>query len=86
MDVNSLNSIYNHILLMVSSHSNPSFDSKNIQLAKMSRQIEQIIRENILLKEEIDAKHTNMIDLQQIAEHLHTNPAELVKNGLAGFI
>ena len=38
-DVNYLNSIYNHILVMISSHLSTKTDSKNYQTVKMSRQI-----------------------------------------------
>jgi hypothetical protein len=50
-DVNYLNSIYNHILVMVSSHLKTTTDPKNYQLAKMSTQIERIILENVQLKQ-----------------------------------
>jgi hypothetical protein len=63
-DVNYLNSIYNHVLVMISSHLVSPADPKNHQLAKMSRQIETLILENVEVKAQIDGKYRSMLDLQ----------------------
>ena len=61
-DMNYLNSIYSHILILTSSHIHTQTGS-NYQVAKLSAQIENIIHQNLQLKEQIDAKYKSMMNL-----------------------
>lgn len=85
-DVNYLNSIYNHVLVMISSHLSAPPHPNNYQLPRMSRQIESLILENVQLKGQIDAQYRSMIDLHQLADHLGKTPTELAQGQFNDFL
>lgn len=83
--MNYLNSIYSHILILTSSHIH-KHPGSNYQLAKLSAQIENVIHQNLQLKEQIDAKYKSMMNLHEISEHIGVSPKEIVKGPLQEFI
>ena len=83
--MNYLNSIYSHILILTSSHIHTQAGS-NYQIAKVSAQIENIIHQNLQLKEQIHAKYKNMMNLHEISDHLGVAPKEAIKGPLEDFL
>lgn len=83
--MNYLNSIYSHILILTSSHIHTQTGS-NYQIAKMSAQIENIIHQNLQLKEQIDIKYKSMMNLHELSDHLGVAPKEITKGPLSEFL